>query len=364
MAVFTIDDLPKPPESRTGFPWTAAGETPKTATVPNAHLPKISIITPSFNQGIYIEETIRSVLLQGYPNLEFIVMDGGSTDETVEILKKYDEFITFWASKPDEGQSDAINQGIERATGDIFNWINSDDLLAPNALHELAAVFQKNPDAQAVCGHYLFIGTGIPSAEPQRLLMFPSVEKTLTLGGMSQPSLFWRLDTIKQLKGVNQKLHYTMDWELWHRFFLNIPQPKVVLTAAILAHFRWHDSSKSVSAAPRFHSEQLGLFSFMLSKMSKKISGVAALINQQIPPQYLAENEQKYAALPWQFTQINPKKYAAYALEYVADVLSHTLEWRIFWRFFAQSLRFLPFGRGRFYALPFLVLRRKYVLKK
>jgi glycosyltransferase involved in cell wall biosynthesis len=364
MAFYKIEDLPPPPEGKTGFPWTTAGETAIEATVLSDNLPKISIITPSFNQGPYIEETIRSILLQGYPNLEFIVMDGGSTDETVEILKKYDRFISFWTSQRDAGQSDAINQGIERATGDIFNWINSDDLLAPNALRHLAAIFQKNPDAQAVCGNYLFIGTGIPSTQPQRLLMFSTVEKTLALGGMSQPSLFWRLDTIKQLKGVNQKLHYTMDWELWHRFFLTIPQPKVVLTNAILAHFRWHETSKSVSAAPRFHSEQFGLFSFILSKMPEKFRVVVAEMNQQIPPQYQAENEQKYAAMSWQFTQINPSKYAAYALEYVADVLSHTLDRRTFWRLFAQSLRFLPFGRGRFYALPFLVFRRKYILKK
>lgn len=94
--------------------------------------PKISIVTPSFNQGQYIEETIRSILLQGYPNLEYIVIDGGSTDGAVDVIRKYEKWLTYWVSEPDKGQADAINKGLERCTGEIFNWINSDDILLPN----------------------------------------------------------------------------------------------------------------------------------------------------------------------------------------------------------------------------------------
>ena len=96
--------------------------------------PRISVVTPSFNQGEFIEETIRSILLQGYPNLEYIVMDGGSTDNSVEIIKKYSPWLSYWISEPDAGQSDAINRGLKQASGDFATWINSDDLLCKNAL--------------------------------------------------------------------------------------------------------------------------------------------------------------------------------------------------------------------------------------
>lgn len=108
-------------------------------------LPRISIITPSYNQGQYIEETICSVLSQNYPNLEYIIIDGGSTDQSVEIIKKYQSQITYWVSEPDKGQADAINKGLARITGDWFNWLNSDDILMPNALHNLARMIQANP---------------------------------------------------------------------------------------------------------------------------------------------------------------------------------------------------------------------------
>ena len=98
---------------------------------------KISIITPSYNQGEYIEKTIKSILDQGYPNLEYIIMDGGSNDETVEIIKKYEDKITFWQSEPDKGQTDAINKGFEKCTGDIVTWLCSDDYYEPNVLFEI-----------------------------------------------------------------------------------------------------------------------------------------------------------------------------------------------------------------------------------
>ncbi|MEI9912662.1 MAG: glycosyltransferase family 2 protein [Bacteroidota bacterium] len=108
-------------------------------------LPGITIITPSFNQGRFIEETILSVIEQGYPNLEYIIMDGGSKDETVEVIKKYNSRISYWVSEKDNGQSDAINKGLHKATGDIINWINSDDQLVPGSLWIIAQHFIDNP---------------------------------------------------------------------------------------------------------------------------------------------------------------------------------------------------------------------------
>ena len=365
MIFLDINDLPKPPKDKTGFPWTTA-DADLALRDPSVNLPKITILTPSFNQGQYIEETIRSILLQGYPNLEYIVMDGASTDETVEILTKYDKFINFWVSERDAGQSDAISKGLARATGDVFNWINSDDILAPNALWEIANNFIKNPTAHAVCGYYFFMGDKVPSLQKQRLTIFQDIEKTLTLGSMSQPSLFWQMSVIRDLKVVNIRLNFTMDWEMWHRFWLCVDAPKVVLIDTVLAHFRWHDTSKSVSSLVGFHGEQMNLLGLIIKKMPQKFHQFTAEIDKYTPPQYLAENPKIYAHAHrfWQFNRLNPIKYTAYALEYVANELWNRLDTFTFWRLTVQSFWLKPFGRGwRFYLLPLLILRRKLILK-
>src|SRR5262245_16909311 len=137
----TLAELPPPPVGKIGWPWTI--ETLKLPSVSSDGLPwpSISIVTPSYNQGQFIEETIRSVLLQGYPNLEYIIIDGGSKDQTVDIIHKYEPWLTYWVSRKDRGQAHAINDGLRRASGTIFNWINSDDVLAPNALATIALLF-------------------------------------------------------------------------------------------------------------------------------------------------------------------------------------------------------------------------------
>src|SRR4051812_42913167 len=114
--------------------------------------PKISIVTPSFNQGQYIEQTILSIINQGYPNLEYIIIDGGSTDNTFDIIKKYEKHITYWVSEADDGQSNALNKGLAKCTGDIFNWINSDDYLEQGTLFLIADIFNQDPATSLICG--------------------------------------------------------------------------------------------------------------------------------------------------------------------------------------------------------------------
>src|SRR5438552_11628422 len=126
----TLRELPPPPSGKTGWPWTEESVPSPNGDEPAGGAPtRVSIITPSFNQGRFIEETIRSILLQGYPNLEYFVFDGGSTDNSVEIIKKYSPWIDFWVSEPDRGQSAAINRGLRMGSGSHATWINSDDML-------------------------------------------------------------------------------------------------------------------------------------------------------------------------------------------------------------------------------------------
>src|SRR4051794_28341061 len=142
--------LPPPPEGKTGWPWTNESGTGVSTFEKKEEWPRISIVTPSYNQGGYLEETIRSILLQGYPNLEYLVIDGGSSDESVDVIKKYERHLTYWESAKDRGQSDALNRGFKRATGEWVGWVNSDDLYLPNALATLMATAAPNPEVQWV----------------------------------------------------------------------------------------------------------------------------------------------------------------------------------------------------------------------
>src|SRR5215470_2932653 len=134
-----LNDLPEPPPGKKGWPWTEeSNPLPSDPKSLGREWPRVTVVTPSFNQGRFIEETIRSVLLQGYSDLEYIVIDGGSTDQTVEIIKKYSPWFKYWVSKPDAGQSDAINRGLKIGSGEFAAWINSDDMLCKDALTEQA----------------------------------------------------------------------------------------------------------------------------------------------------------------------------------------------------------------------------------
>lgn len=209
--------------------------------------PKISIITPSFNQGEYIEQTILSVLDQNYPNLEFIVIDGGSTDQTIGILRKYEEHITYWISEPDRGQSHAINKGLEKCTGDIVNWLNSDDWLMPDSLFVIADAFLKNPDIKVVSGYENHIGIDGSITVSKGTFLKKNLEETIELCQVAQPSTFFRMNAFKQIAPVPEDIHYIMDGELWVRFLLLFGQNCFYKIHEPLVNFRLHENSKTVS---------------------------------------------------------------------------------------------------------------------
>ena len=211
-----------------------------------AHYPKISIVTPSYNQGDFIEETIISVLAQQYPNLEYIIIDGGSTDNTLAILKKYDKQITYWVSEPDQGQSDAINKGFAKATGTIFGWLNSDDYLLPKALFHIAnANWQPDIGAVVGIGHKVALNKNIVYT-PQYYENITTEKLFLWTKGKNfmQPSCFFSKNAWDTCGPLNTELNYCMDVALWIAIskqfkFLRIPQQ--------IAHAYIHEQAKTTA---------------------------------------------------------------------------------------------------------------------
>lgn len=214
---------------------------------------KISLITPSFNGGKYLEETIQSVLSQKYPYLEYIVMDGGSTDNTLDILKKYEKKI-FWHSNKDNGQSDALNQGFKKASGDIIGFINSDDVLLPGALKTIARVFASDNNCQWLTGRCYMIDNSGKEIRPlitfykNFFLSHYHYQMLFIINFISQPATFWKKKLLddKKIGLFDEKLRYSMDYDFWLRLAKYYP-PKIL--PDYLASYRIHATSKGGSDA-------------------------------------------------------------------------------------------------------------------
>lgn len=205
--------------------------------------PKISIITPSYNQGKYIEETILSILNQNYPNLEYIIIDGGSTDNSVEIIKKYEQHLAYWVSEKDKGQSDAINKGFRRATGEIVCWLNSDDILITDALNKVVRCFTENKELDLVNGHLLLIDENSKISSNHFILKQKDWYAKRGIYYVSQPSMFWKRKIFNTVGLLRDDFHASMDREFLIRIFKN--NFKIGHIEKILAGFRMHSTSKS-----------------------------------------------------------------------------------------------------------------------
>jgi glycosyltransferase involved in cell wall biosynthesis len=253
LQAITLLDLPCPPPHQRGWPWTEQTKTSNTERRDQVKFPKISIVTPSYNQGEFIEQTIRSVLLQGYPNLEYIVIDGGSNDDTLAIIERYREFISIVISERDDGPATAINNGFRRSTGEWFNWINSDDYLLPGALFALASIWDAAPSARWVSGGQLnvdregiILGSSLYWRSNATLV-------PLGIGPLAQDATFLHRSLVEGRPYlVDQRLKCLFDTTLY-RDLMEVEMP--LFTTAFFSAMRWYPEQITSSQRARISDE-------------------------------------------------------------------------------------------------------------
>lgn len=239
-----LSELPPPPAGKTGWPWTVASKRLASGRDNGTVWPRISVVTPSYNQGQFIEETIRSVLLQGYPDLEYMVIDGGSTDGSVEIIKKYSRWLTYWCSEKDRGQAHAINKGLEQATGQIGAYLNSDDCYLPGALAHVGRTYRRFQFdvfvGQRWRGSYFKRGNRCHAVRP---FVYPFIAGDKMRYEMPQECVFWNHQRSRRLR-FDESFSFCMDVWWFARIFSGA---LAVHSSRRIGVFRFHDQSKSAT---------------------------------------------------------------------------------------------------------------------
>lgn len=271
----TLKELPSPPAGKTGWPWTVQTEPLPMRMWDGSEWPRISIVTPNYNYGYFLEETIRTVLLQGYPNLEYIVIDGGSTDNSIDIIKKYEPWLAYWASEKDRGQAHAINKGLEKATGSIAAYLNSDDLYLVGALQHIAQAYLKTKFDILVGRRQLFEkpkyfifrrNWWLSQVKP---FVFPFIfgNKRYEL---PQECVFWNWDKYRHLR-LNEKYNFCLD--VWW-FIQLFSGATVIHTSKELGTFRIHSESKSsqlYDLCQKEIQEIISEFEFLMTRIDEKM---------------------------------------------------------------------------------------------
>ncbi len=218
-------------------------------------LPKISIITPSYNQEQFLREAIESVLDQNYPNLEYFIVDGGSTDGSIDIIKEFADRIDWWITERDEGQADAIYKGFERATGNLLGWLNSDDVYFPGALLKIGMAYAQCNEGSIYVGGAAIGGKGDGGI---RACSIPTKHRGMFsrygILGFGQQSSFFSADDYRQVGGLNSKLYIRMDGDIMYRLMKH--NNKTVVVNGMVGFFRWHDNTKSTVSVDRYLRER------------------------------------------------------------------------------------------------------------
>jgi len=271
--------------------------------------PLISIVTPSYNQAQFLEQTICSVLDQDYPRLEYFVVDGASTDGSVEIIEKYADRLTWWISEPDKGQAEAINKGLQCAQGEIVAWLNSDDYYLPGAMRAAVAALEANPDAGLVYGDVLAVdGRG----RPTKRLKYAAWELVdlLQFHIIGQPAVFMRRSVLEQAGYLNDAFHMLLDHQLWIRM---ARLAKMVYVPQLWAAARFHEEAKNLAQAPRFGQE-----AYLVLDWARTQPDLAALITREsrriwagahrFNARYVLDGGQPWVALKsyWRSASLSP----------------------------------------------------------
>ncbi len=257
-----LEDLPPPPRGRHGWPWTVEIPAPAPAGGPT-----FTIVTPSFNQGDFLEETIRSVLLQGYPRLEYIVLDGGSTDESPRILEKYAPWLAHWRSAPDGGHYQALNEGFALSSGEILAWINSDDKYVPGALAAVGEIFARFAEIEWLTSARPV--TWNAAGEEISCPRLPGYSREAFWRGeygaghfnslwIQQESTFWRRSLWERAGGrIDDSLRLAGDFELWTKFF---EHAELYAARRRLGGFRVHPGQKTATQLAPYIEESRRVF--------------------------------------------------------------------------------------------------------
>jgi glycosyltransferase involved in cell wall biosynthesis len=316
------------------------------------NLPKITIITPSYNQGQYIEETILSVLNQNYPNLEYIIIDGGSTDNSVEIIKKYENRLAYWVSEKDEGQSDAINKGLARATGDVFNWLNSDDYYLPDALWTVGKAFLNDKDLNVFCAREKQMSASGYVRITEGTAICSTLEETITRANNNQPPTFFRLDVVKKLGGIRKDLYFCMDADLWVNYLVHYGLNGVKKYDFITNVFRIHDKAKSTKAVQIYYKDLFNILTALAKSLTTVDFPVAALETTKL---YDIGFQRPYELSSF----INQKTLAVFIVDRLFHYHIQHFRWSHFFKLYAYSFLKKPINRKwRFYASPFIKIKR------
>ncbi|WKZ36428.1 MAG: glycosyltransferase family 2 protein [Anaerolineales bacterium] len=259
---------------------------------------RISIITPSYNQAAYLEQTIQSVLDQDYPNIEYIVIDGASTDGSVEIIRKYQDKLAYWVSEEDSGQAEAINKGFARATGEIIAWLNSDDYYLPNAVSAAVRILEENSDVVFVYGNMLAVDAHGKTFNIMKYKQL-TIEDFLCFQIIGQPAVFMRRSTLQQTGRLHPTFHFLLDHLLWIQLaqrgrILHIPQ---IWSAA-----RYHADAKNRAKAAEFGREAFRILETVakdesLAPILSKVTRRARASAHRVDARYLLDGGQSVAAL-------------------------------------------------------------------
>jgi hypothetical protein len=248
----SIEELPAPPAGKAGWPWTNTGQFPVIEQAAGTYQPTVAVVTPSYQQAEFIEETIRSVLLQGYPKLNYAILDGGSTDGSVAIIEKYRRWLSYCVSEPDGGQAQAIDNGFQRVEGEILVWLNSDDLFAPGAVWHAVQAFERSPEAVLIYGGADEIARDGTLLGPVKCIRQADRQYMVQVEpAIAQPSAYFRRAAYEAAGRLDHSLNWTMDYDLWVR----MTEQGAIIIPETLAQLRIYPEAKTSLGVPAMFDE-------------------------------------------------------------------------------------------------------------